>query len=83
MPNPFTRHPHDVGETYAAHFAVAAGYSVRLFAAAFAALVHAVLPFLFEKTASNAIKGMYADMIRRGANTPVSADTAQRGVAAE
>lgn len=71
MANPFTRHPEAVGETFGQHFFVALRYSGRLFAAAFAALVHAFLPFLFEKTASNAIKGMYADMTRRGATTPV------------
>lgn len=73
MPNPFTHHPDAIGETYGQHFGVALRYSGKLFAAACAALVHAFLPFLFEKTASNAIKGMYADMTRRSANTPVEA----------
>lgn len=72
--NPFTAHPHAVGESYTEHFGAAFGYSIRLFAAGGAALVHAFLPFLFEKTASNAIKAMYADIIRRGANTPVAED---------
>jgi hypothetical protein len=83
MPNPFTQHPHAVGESYGAHSAVAFRYAMRLFAAGFAALVHAVLPFLFEKTASNAIKAMYADMMRRGANTPVEPTSLSRGIAAE
>lgn len=71
MSNPFTRHPEAVGESFGAHFLVALSYSGKLFAAAFAALVHAFLPFLFEKTASNAIKRMYADMTRRGATAPL------------
>lgn len=71
MPNLFTRHPEAVGESYGAHFFVALRYSGRLFAAASAAFVHAFLPFLFEKTASNAIKSMYADMTRRGATAPL------------
>jgi hypothetical protein len=75
MSNPFTRHPHAVGESYLDHSRVAFSYALRLFGAAFAALIHAILPFMFEKTASNAIKGMYADMMRRGANTPVEAHT--------
>jgi hypothetical protein len=70
--NPFTAHPHAVGESYVQHFGAAFGYAIRLFAAGGAALVHAFLPFLFEKTASNSIKAMYADIIRRGANSPIS-----------
>ena len=54
-----TDHPNSVGETYFQHFMFALGFSLRLFAAAAAALVHAFLPFLFEKTASNAIKEMH------------------------
>lgn len=73
MANPFTHHPQAVGENYGQHFGVAMRYSGRLFLAAGAAFVHAFLPFLFEKTASNAIKAMYADMTRRGATTPVPA----------
>jgi hypothetical protein len=71
MPNPFTHHPEQLGETYGTHFTHALSYAGRLFAAGGAALVHAFLPFLFEKTASNAIKGMYAEMTARGATAPV------------
>lgn len=72
MPQPvsklFTNHPHAVGETYGEHFGVALRYSGRMFAAAFCALVHAVLPFCFEKTASRIVRGMVADMDRRTAH---------------
>jgi hypothetical protein len=34
-------------------------FSGQLFLAGFAALIHAMLPFLFEKTAGNLIKDMY------------------------
>jgi hypothetical protein len=67
----FTAHPNAVGETYGEHFGVAFSYGLRLIGAGLCALVHAVLPFLFEKTASASIKAMYADMMRRNANTPV------------
>ncbi len=70
----FTAHPEAVGESYGEHFMAASGYSLRLFKAGGAALIHAVLPFLCEKTASNAVKAMYADMTRRGATAPVAAD---------
>lgn len=66
MRRTFLAHPEAVGETYLQHMGVALRYSVALFGAAFCALVHALLPFLFVKTASDTIKGLHADMMRRG-----------------
>ena len=43
----------------------AAGFSARLFLAAGAALVHAILPFCFEKTASGLIDAMHHRMHNR------------------
>jgi hypothetical protein len=71
VPNPFTRHPEALGETFIQHFGHALGYAGRMFLAGGAALVHAFLPFLFEKTASNMIKAMSAEMAARGATAPV------------
>ena len=62
----FTEHPASVDETYFAHMRFASRFSFRLFAAAAAAGIHAVLPFLFEKTASNQIKAMFAEIDGRG-----------------
>ena len=61
----FTDHPAKVNETYAQHAGVALSFSGQLFLAAFAALVHAVLPFAFEKTASTKIRALHARMERR------------------
>jgi len=55
----FTDHPAKVGESYCQHMRFAAKYSATLFAAGFAALVHAVIPPLFEKTASGLIRTLY------------------------
>ncbi len=63
----FTDHPAAVGETYTEHFGVAIRYSGKMFTAAFCALVHAFLPFMFEKTASGIVRRMVADMDRRTA----------------
>ena len=52
----FTSHPATVGETYFGHLAFAAWFSSRLFLAGGAALVHALLPFLFETTASRIVR---------------------------
>ncbi len=71
----FTDHPHDVNETYFQHMGHALSYAGRLAAAAFCALVHALLPFLFVKTASNLIREMYGEMSARGAVRPEPTQT--------
>ena len=52
MRNPFTAHPHDVGETYAQHAVFAVRYGLKMAVGGIAATVHGVLPFLFRTTAS-------------------------------
>ena len=66
MKSLFLTHPHSVDESYFEHMAFAGRFSGKLFLAAFAALVHAVLPFMFEKTASRMIAEMYARTHNRG-----------------
>ena len=63
----FTDHPASVDETYGEHMLFAARFSGKLFLAAGAALVHAVLPFLFEKTASRIINELHHRMHNRTA----------------
>lgn len=63
----FLAHPRTVDETYMQHAAFAGGFALRLFLAGGAALVHAVIPCLFEKTASRMIVQMYARTHNRGA----------------
>ncbi len=67
----FIAHPDALGETYFQHLGHAMSYAGRMFAAGFCALTHAIFPFLFEKTASNLIKQMYAEMTSRGAAAAV------------
>lgn len=62
----FTDHPASVDETYLGHMAFAAWFSSRLFLAAGAALVHAVLPFLFQTTASRIVRELYERTHNRG-----------------
>jgi Family of unknown function (DUF6356) len=59
----FTRHPASVGETYTEHMQVAAGFGLRLFLASLACFVHALLPFLFERTGSTAIQSLHGSMV--------------------
>jgi hypothetical protein len=61
--NPFTRHPTSVDETYGEHFAAACSFAGPLLLAGLACLVHAFLPFLFEKTGSTVIAGLHDRMV--------------------
>ena len=56
----FLDYPWWADETYLQHFAFAVLFSIRLFGPAFAALVHALLPCAFEKTASKTVHGLYS-----------------------
>jgi hypothetical protein len=62
----FTQHPASVGESYFGHMAFAGWFASRLFMAGGAALIHALLPFLFETTASRIIRELYERTHNRG-----------------
>ena len=62
----FLEHPASVDESYGEHMLFAGRFAGWLFLAACAAAVHAVLPFLFEKTASQIIRRLYARIENRG-----------------
>ncbi|WP_299547305.1 DUF6356 family protein [uncultured Tateyamaria sp.] len=62
----FLSHPRSVDESYAQHAVFAGGFAVRLFLAGGAALIHALVTCLFEKTASRMIGTMYARTHNRG-----------------
>jgi hypothetical protein len=61
----FVDHPQSVDETYLEHMRFAGWFASRLLAAGGAALVHAIVPCLFEKTASNLIKDMHLRLTSR------------------
>ncbi|WP_338014584.1 DUF6356 family protein [Rhodophyticola sp. CCM32] len=62
----FLTHPQEVDETYLEHAAFAGKFAGRLFLASCAAAVHAVIPCLFEKTASRITGELYAKTHNRG-----------------
>lgn len=62
----FTAHPAKVGESYLQHMGFALRFCGLLAWAAGAALVHAVIPALCEKTASTIIRRLYAKIEHRG-----------------
>ena len=53
MNNPFTRHPHSIGETYLEHMNKALDTAIKIQLVTFILLTHAVFPFIFEHTASD------------------------------
>ncbi|WP_206378264.1 DUF6356 family protein [Sneathiella limimaris] len=59
----FTDHPASVNESYLEHMAMSASFGRALLAAAFCAFIHALFPFLFEKTASGIINRLYSRMV--------------------
>jgi hypothetical protein len=59
----FTEHPASVDETYGEHLIAASSFSLAMFIAALACLVHAVLPFMFVRTGSEAIESLYDRMV--------------------
>ncbi|MCR9073878.1 MAG: DUF6356 family protein [Alphaproteobacteria bacterium] len=69
----FTEHPRSVGETYLEHMGVAASFGGRLLVAGLACMVHAVLPFLFTKTGSQAITELHNRMVLNRRQKPVQA----------
>lgn len=62
----FLDHPRSVGETYLQHMCFAGWFASKLFAAGFAAAVHAIFPQCFEKTASGIIAELYERTHNRG-----------------
>ncbi len=59
----FTEHPASVDETYAEHMATSLSFAGPLFKAACAALIHAILPFLFVTTGSETITALHNRMV--------------------
>lgn len=60
----FLEHPRSVNESYFDHFKMALSFSVKLFSAAFACLVHAIVPGFCVKTGSRLIQEIHEDMVK-------------------
>jgi hypothetical protein len=75
----FTEHPASVGETYWGHLLRASWFGGRMLLAAGACFVHAIFPFLFVKTGSQAITELHAAMVTHRRVTPKEVDLAPHG----
>lgn len=63
--NPFTDHPHEVGETYFQHMRIAAKVGFAMAIGAAACFVHAIFPFLCVRTGSSTISRLYRRIHQR------------------
>lgn len=76
----FTEHPAAVGESYGEHMAMAGSFGVAMILGGLACLVHALLPFAFERTGSNAIRSLHERMVTHRARKPVVGSRVTTGV---
>ena len=65
MINIFTKHPKEVGETYLEHMFNALRYSLTFLFLFVVAFIHAIIPFLFTRTASCVIQEMARHIEKR------------------
>ena len=72
----FLDHPASVGESYAAHFGVAARFGVTMLGAGCAAMVHAIVPAWFKTTGSSTVVRLNRQIVDKRA--AAAADELQR-----
>ena len=72
----FTAHPRDINETYGEHAGHAVYIGLRMLGAGLACLVHAVIPGLCVRTASEAVADIQDLMTKRTAEPRLDERTA-------
>jgi len=63
--NPFTDHPHGMGETYWTHLGHSIVFSSRMLMACIICLIHGILPFVFVFTTSEMLVKMTRAFVKR------------------
>jgi hypothetical protein len=69
-------HPRDIGETYGEHAGHATYIGLKMLGAGFACLVHALLPGVFVRTASDAVEDIQNLMSKRSRQAQLDEQTA-------
>ncbi len=69
MVNPFTAHPHSVGESYLEHALFACRYGAKMTVGGIAAIAHGLVPFLFTTTGSRITRELNATLEASAART--------------
>lgn len=72
----FLKHPHSIGESYLQHMATALHFGAVMVVSGVACMIHAIVPALFEKTASNTVARLYARMTNRRRTISIELDYA-------
>ena len=62
MKNIFTEHPNSVGESYFMHMLFAIKVGLKLILWGFAAILHAIFPFMLQTYVSSNIKKLHDDI---------------------
>jgi len=70
----FLRHPRSIGESYFEHLAAALGFGGQLLAASIACFIHAIVPALFQRTASRIVAALNARMVANRRRAPADAN---------
>jgi len=65
MKNIFTEHPKTINETYFQHFKFAISFGFNMIIGGLACSIHAIFPFLFEKTGSHFLIKMMYNFVER------------------
>lgn len=65
MKSLFTKHPNSVGESYLVHGKFALIFGFNMMIGGLACIIHAIFPFLFEKTGSNFLLKMMHFYVKR------------------
>lgn len=63
----FLAHPRSVDESYAEHARVAFGFGATMVGAGLACMVHGLIPALFTRTGSGAVRRLHARLSTRSA----------------
>lgn len=61
--NFWNRHLEEVGESYFEHARVAITFAGKMFYGACVCTIHAVFPFLFERSGSSIVKDLHNEMV--------------------
>lgn len=76
----FTDHPASVNESYVEHMEMSGSFACWLFIAGFCAAVHAIFPFLFEKTGSRIITRLHDRMVTGRVTKPMPMSPAHQAL---
>ncbi len=61
----FFAHPRAVGETYVEHAGVAGRFGLAMLAGGFKCVLHAVVPSLYDRAASDTVHALHGELERR------------------